>query len=465
MLYALYAGTFCGNVLFYMHLLETVPKEGMFLANAAYMCLCLAGLAAYGSFHERLVREQAVLRGMATACALGSAGLWLGGLALPLVLFAVPCGYLMGYSAYLAAARVPLPRQGRFLGTSLALCNLALCASLYLPGDWQLAPLLGIWGLCALLPEKAGGGEDSAAAQDFSPEEAAALQEHLPLAVLIVALLGLLVGLGDGLFLARIELDGEIFSYSRFFLMAGYFLAGILADRLPLYLPMLALAAKAVPLFVLAGDGAGIALLYYTDAFFTGALIILSIRLFFLIAPLTDRPRLWAGMGRGLEMPLSAAGALLGTLYLEQQGLSLIVACHAALLLLCALLFYRAMMIYAQLKKARPETEPLNIIFADGINYLTEKELAMQNTHALPLTLLGSMDGLQQEYGLTERETEVLKAVLQGGSIADMAARLFVTERTVKFHIGNLLKKTGCRNQRELRDKMQAEHTFPFHHE
>ena len=461
MLYALYAGTFCGNVLFYMHLLETVPKEGMFLANAAYMCLCLAGLAAYGFFHDRLGREPMVLRGMAAGCALGSAWLWLTdyGFALPLVLFAVPCGYLLGHIAYLAANRVPLPRHGRFIGTSLALCNLALCASLYLPGDWQLAPLLGIWGLCALLPEKAGEG--SAAAQDFSPEEAAALQEHLPLAVLIVALLGLLFGLGDGLFLARIELDGEIFFYSRFFLVAGYFLAGILADRLPLYLPMLALAAKAVPLFVRAGDGAGIALLYYTDAFFTGALIILSIRLFFLIAPLTGRPRLWAGMGRGLEMPLSAAGALLGSLYLEQQGLSLIIACHAALLLLCALLFYRAMMIYAHAKKARPETEPLNFIFADGINYLTGPELAIENTHSLPLSDKMSLADLQQEYGLTERETEVLAAVLQGGSIADMAARLFVTERTVKFHIGNLLKKTGCRNQRELKDKMQAERIFP----
>ncbi|MBQ2088124.1 MAG: helix-turn-helix transcriptional regulator, partial [Selenomonas sp.] len=59
-----------------------------------------------------------------------------------------------------------------------------------------------------------------------------------------------------------------------------------------------------------------------------------------------------------------------------------------------------------------------------------------------------------RRYNLTDRETEVLQEVMQGKKIGDIAQTLVVTERTVKFHISNILKKTDCKNQRELRNKL-----------
>jgi DNA-binding NarL/FixJ family response regulator len=48
---------------------------------------------------------------------------------------------------------------------------------------------------------------------------------------------------------------------------------------------------------------------------------------------------------------------------------------------------------------------------------------------------------------LTEREREVWLAIARGLTNAEIAGELFVSEATVKTHVGHILAKTGMRDR------------------
>ena len=68
-------------------------------------------------------------------------------------------------------------------------------------------------------------------------------------------------------------------------------------------------------------------------------------------------------------------------------------------------------------------------------NEISEEKLLAYKTH----------------YGLSVRETDVLAHILKDRSINEMAEELFISPSTVKFHVANLLKKTGAGSQRRLK--------------
>jgi two-component system response regulator NreC len=57
---------------------------------------------------------------------------------------------------------------------------------------------------------------------------------------------------------------------------------------------------------------------------------------------------------------------------------------------------------------------------------------------------------LQPAETLTQREAEVLRLVAEGFTNAEIAARLFISQRTVETHRFHLMQKLGLRNQAEL---------------
>jgi len=74
-------------------------------------------------------------------------------------------------------------------------------------------------------------------------------------------------------------------------------------------------------------------------------------------------------------------------------------------------------------------------------------------------TALGS-DELSEDflskYGITDREGEIIRKVIQGKSNADIAGELFISLATVKTHLHNIYKKIGVDSRYDLLAKVRS---------
>ncbi|WP_248965434.1 helix-turn-helix transcriptional regulator [Sphaerisporangium perillae] len=68
---------------------------------------------------------------------------------------------------------------------------------------------------------------------------------------------------------------------------------------------------------------------------------------------------------------------------------------------------------------------------------------------------------LMSAYGLTDRERDVTRLILQGSSTAQIAAELVVSAHTVQQHLKNIFEKTGVRSRRDLVAKVFFAHYEP----
>ncbi|MDR1581183.1 MAG: helix-turn-helix transcriptional regulator [Synergistaceae bacterium] len=67
-----------------------------------------------------------------------------------------------------------------------------------------------------------------------------------------------------------------------------------------------------------------------------------------------------------------------------------------------------------------------------------------------------SVNNDRAKFAFSPKEREVLEYLLTGIMTSEIAAKMFISERTVNFHISSLLKKTGSRNRVELVTRVKS---------
>jgi len=82
--------------------------------------------------------------------------------------------------------------------------------------------------------------------------------------------------------------------------------------------------------------------------------------------------------------------------------------------------------------------------------------------NTLPAGDAASVPG-EQTVKLTKREIEVLTLVIEGKSSKEVAEQLFVSKRTVDFHLANIYEKLNVSNRVQAFREATRRGLIPFH--
>ena len=372
-----------------------------------------------------------------------------------LAFFMALSGGVFALIFHLVSLHVAPDVTGRFFGFSTAFSLLlqsgfhaVLNASLT---GFLTASVLCMGGLAMLLPK---------CLEQLSPMETPATEQpaeqtpprvdisvfrwSVPMTLLIVVLLSLLHGIGD-LYMDAYHNFNDVFGFSRLSYCAGSIAAGYFADRNRLYLPLAALFAKAQDILdIWVGQEQVLYYpLHYFGDFMNGFFTLFIILAFVDLA--AHRPSLkpWAVTGRSLQMFTVSVATVFGAFILDADKLFFTLLYVLAIVGCLVIVFYSSALRFT-LGSAAADSAAAEIITPLPAPEATTPLPTAEVTTSLPAP------DYCARYGLTQRESEVLDCILSGQSISEISEALFISQRTVKFHITNLLRKTGATSQKEL---------------
>lgn len=337
------------------------------------------------------------------------------------------CGVISGYYLYAIARRADPGRLGLVFGGGYAIASVVVgLPALIGRGDWLHSGyvLLAYMPLAVLAAWTARGlglpGADEKAVDPPRPPEPIEGRD-LALACGVVVLISLVKNLGFGFPSADIEagLSPEL---SRIAYAVGLAAAGWINDKSRRNGLLCTIAALILPFIMLglAGEPVPSAICWGLDYLFFGFFSVFRAVLLLDIAVQTRRWEL---------APLGLLAGRLGDV--AGTALALLLAAHRlALIGVTALLFFPTVFLCFRLYRRRYEPEQ--------VRQRSEQEV---------------FEAFCLHNDISAREREVLRLVIAGQSNGEIAEALFITESTVKYHVRNILQKTGCKNRMELQRK------------
>jgi len=244
------------------------------------------------------------------------------------------------------------------------------------------------------------------------------IADIVSLACITVVLMSLVKNVGFG-FPSADLMQGVSLESSRLFYAAGLIIAGLIADASRKHAGLCCIAALVLPFgfIALASEPIPATILWAADYLFFGFFSVYRIVLFSDLAEDTECEHL-----TGFGLLFGRIGDALGTALWLALGSTLIALVAVATVLFAATV----------------------IAFYHLLTRLYPAQVAV------PKTEQERFEEFAATYGVSIREREVLRLVLAERTNAEVASALFITEGTVKYHVHNLFKKTGCANRREL---------------
>ena len=337
------------------------------------------------------------------------------------------CGVIAGFYLYAIATKVSAGRQGMVFGGGYALATVAvgLLALIreggFVHGRFALLLYLPLAGLMALAPSRHGlldpPGEPAAPPTPITGRE-------LVLACAVVLLTSLVKNLGFSFPSADIK-AGMIPELSRLPYAVGLATAGWVADRSRKHGMICTVAALVIPFITLglAGEPVSSTVFWGLNYLFFAFFSVFRVVLFIDLARQSQR---WELAPLGLLMGRLGDAAGTGADLLLQGSRVVLVAVTAVMFFPTVLLAYR---LYRRLYEPK------------AVQQKSEQEV---------------FEAFCIHNDLSAREREVLRMVLDSRANGEIAEALFITESTVKYHVHNVLQKTGCRNRTELQRKYAA---------
>jgi len=112
----------------------------------------------------------------------------------------------------------------------------------------------------------------------------------------------------------------------------------------------------------------------------------------------------------------------------------------------------------AQIARAVAAGEPMEILLDDdALLRIVPLRGAQPSTFAVVVEHLrsrGTLGTTAMRFGLTRRETDVLRLIVANHTNSEIARVLYIAECTVSDHVKNLFRKVGCSRRTELLTKL-----------
>lgn len=343
------------------------------------------------------------------------------------LLMSLLCGVIAGVYLYALSAKVGISRRATSFGVGYGLTTvvswlLSLIGSgSFYYGKWVLlicAVTAILAALCAFIPDK------SVNAEAPPDENVYPLPRLLVLCGAVVLLFSLVNNIGFSYATSALQ-DGMRLEFSRLFYAIGLICAGLINDKSRKYGAVCALAALILPFIIptLRGEALSVQVFWSLEYFAFGFYAVYRVILFSDIA--AERNLFYlSGAGLLIGRIGDALGAQINFLLDGNAIVSIITA---------AIIFAFSIFVFIKLYPLR--------YLPSSIQPKSEKEI---------------FESFAVSHDLSVREREVLRLVLDNQSNKEIADEINISESTVKFHVHNLLQKTGCKNRTDLRSAYHA---------